>query len=472
MTKTKIICTIGPACDNKETLSQLVLNGLSIARINLSHNTGDTAKVMIDLIKEVREELGEPVAILLDTRGPEIRTKDFVNGSVELQSGQMITVSNGDFEGTEHAFCVNYPELYKDVKVGSSILVDDGLIEMEVVAIEGTDIQCLVKNGGTVKNKKGVNVPNISLQLPILSEQDRENMKFAVEQDVDFIAASFIRNAQDVLEIRALLDQHGGQGIKIISKIENQEGLDNIDAIIEASDAIMVARGDLGVEIPPERIPVAQKTIIEKCNKAATPVITATQMLESMIKNPRPTRAEVSDVANAVLDGTDAIMLSGETAAGAYPVNAVSIMRKIAASAEETIDYELVFQKIVSMREKSVTNAVSYATCSTAMYLGAKAIISPTVSGRTALMLSMFRPKVPVFATTTNAQTQRQMQLYWGVKPILMMKESSSDILFYKSVEVAKKMGYLKSQDLVVITAGVPLGVTGKTNLMKVQEVD
>lgn len=472
MNKTKIICTMGPAVDNKETFTKLVENGLRIARLNLSHGDLISKQPIIDIIKEVRAEMNIPVAILVDTRGPEIRTKNFVDGAVELEADQVIMISGGDFEGTKEKFCVTYPDLYKDVRVGGTILIDDGLIELEVSEIKNKEIFCVVKNGGTVKNKKGINVPNISLNLPALTPADREDIINGIKLDVDFIAASFIRKASDVLEIRELLRSHGGEDIKIISKIESQEGVDNIDEIIAVTDAIMVARGDLGVEIPAELIPVTQKTIIMKCNLAEVPVITATQMLDSMIKNPRPTRAEVSDVANAVLDGTDAIMLSGETAAGNYPILAVQTMQKIAETAEKSIDYEHIFHRIVSMREKSVTNAVSYATCSTAMYLDAKAIICPTYSGRTANMISMFRPKVPIIATTANEKAQRQMQLLWGVIPILMKQETSSDILFYKSVEVAKTLGILQSKDLVVITAGVPLAVAGNTNLMKVQIVD
>jgi len=472
MCKTKIICTIGPSSDNKEVFKQLVENGLSIARINLSHGSREYIKKIIDMIKEVREEMNVPIAILMDTRGPEIRTKNFVNGQVTLQTGQEISIHNGDFDGDESRFCITYKDLYKDVSPGNTILIDDGLIELTVTKIVGETIKCVVKNGGIVKSKKGINVPSIHTNLPSITEKDREDIIFGIENDIDFIAASFIREEKDVLKIRKLLDNYGGSQIQIISKIENQQGIDNIDSIIKASDGIMIARGDLGVETPPELIPLTQKNIIEKCNNAQIPVITATQMLDSMIVNPRPTRAEVSDVANAVFDGTDAIMLSGETAAGSYPVEAVKVMRRIAESTEQSINYDEVFKNKIKLRDANITNAVSFSACSTAMNLNASAIICPTFSGRTAKLISKFRPNIPIIASTTNKKTLRQMQLFWGVIPILMEIETSSPLLFYKSIEISKSLGFLKSNDLVVITAGIPLGVTGTTNLMKVQIVD
>jgi len=472
MNSTKIICTLGPASNNKETFRELVKNGLSVARLNLSHGDQEYYTKTIKMIKEVSGEMDIPVAILMDTRGPEIRTKMFKDGQVTLEAGHTITICTGDFEGDDQRFCINYPYLHQDLHAGSVVLIDDGLIELEVSSIVEEDVICTVKNGGIVKNRKGVNVPNISLKLPPLTDADREDLIFGIGQDIDYVAASFIRQKADVLEIRKLLDDNGGSDIKIISKIESQEGVDNIDEIIGVSDAIMIARGDLGVETPPELIPLIQKKIIIKCNEAEIPVITATQMLDSMINNPRPTRAEVSDVANAVIDGTDAIMLSGETAAGKFPVEAVRIMKKIAEASEKTIDFQNLFQKILNAKQKSVTNAVSYSTCSTAVQLGAKAIICPTYSGNTALLISMFRPNVRIIATTANVKAQRQMMLYWGVTPLLMKQETSSDILFYKSVEKAKNLDFVKTDDLVVITAGVPLGVAGNTNLMKVQQVD
>jgi pyruvate kinase len=472
MNKTKIICTLGPSSDNKDTFKQMVQNGLSVARLNLSHGDQTHYKTVIDMIKEVREELDIPVAILMDTRGPEIRTKTFIDGKVNLTVGHPITICHDDFVGDENRFCINYPNLHQDVHIGSSILIDDGLIELEVLSIENQEINCLIKNGGIVKNHKGINVPNVCLDLPALTEKDISDIIFGIREDIDYVAASFIRKKEDVLFIRQLLDENGGKEVKIISKIESQEGVDNIDEIIAISDSIMIARGDLGVETPPELIPHTQKMIIAKCNEAEIPVITATQMLDSMINNPRPTRAEVSDVANAVLDGTDAIMLSGETAAGKYPVESVKMMQKIAITSEKTIDFQNLFKHIITTKERSVTNAVSYSSCTTATHLGAKAIICPTYSGNTAKLISMFRPNVPILATTANPKAQRHMMLFWGVTPILMKQETSSDVLFYKSVEKAKQLNFVKPKDIVVITAGVPLGVAGNTNLMKVQEVD
>ncbi|PKM95495.1 MAG: pyruvate kinase [Firmicutes bacterium HGW-Firmicutes-1] len=472
MHKTKIICTIGPASDTPEIFRELVLNGLSIARINLSHGDQPYIQHRINVIKQVREELNIPVAILLDTRGPEIRTKSFVDGKATLVAGKEITLYNGDFDGTEESFCITYNKLYKDVSKGNIILLDDGLIELEVIDVKDKAIHCLIKNGGVLKNKKGINVPGVFINLPALTQDDIDDILFGVKLDVDFIAASFIRKASDVLEIKELLTKNGGEGIQIISKIESQEGVDNIDEIIAVSDAIMIARGDLGVEIPTELIPLTQKMIIEKCNITDVPVITATQMLDSMIVNPRPTRAEVSDVANAVLDGTDAIMLSGETAAGAYPIEAVKVMRKVAQASEDSLNYKQMLIRISKVQDNNIANAVSYSTCSTAMNLNAKAIICPTHSGKTVRLIAMFRPSVPIIALTTNERTQRQMQLSWGVIPILIAEETSSDVLFYKSIQKAKSMGLVAPKDLVIITAGIPLGVAGSTNLMKVQEVE
>lgn len=472
MNKTKIICTLGPSSEDKETFIKLVKAGLSVARINLSHATKEAIKERMDMIKEVREELNVPVAVLVDTKGPEIRTKTFVDGRAELIEGETVTLYYGEEQGNAERFCINYPYLHEDVNPGQVILVDDGLIELIVKEVNGPDIVCTIKNGGMVKNRKGVNVPNIDLSLPILTEDDEANIIYGVEQGVDFVAASFIRNAIDVQYVRDLLNQHGGEHVSIISKIESQQGVDNIDEIIEASEGIMIARGDLGVETPAELIPLTQKTIIKKCNQKDVLVITATQMLDSMMNNPRATRAEVSDVANAVLDGTDAIMLSGETAAGKYPVEAVTLMKKIAKAAEKTIDYDALFSKIMSSKVTSVTNAVSYASCSTAKQLDAAAIICPTYSGRTARLMSKFKPQSPIIATTSDERAQRQMMMYWGVQPLMVQQETSSDILFYKSVLRAKELEYVKTGDKVVITAGVPLGVAGNTNLMKIQTVD
>jgi len=470
--KTKIICTIGPASDNRETITELVKNGLSIARLNLSHGTKEYYKKIINIIKEVRKELDVPIAILMDTRGPEIRTKNFVDGQLKLEVGQQISICNGDFDGTKEGFCITYPTLYKDVKKGSKVLIDDGLIELEVIQVDAKEktIKCVVKNGGIVKNKKGINVPNVNVNLPAITEKDKEEILYGLEHDIDFIAASFIRKEEDVLEIRKFIDDNGGKDVKIISKIENQQGVDNIDSIIKVSDAIMIARGDLGVETPTELIPIVQKMIIDKCNQNELPVITATQMLDSMIKNPRPTRAEVSDVANAIIDGTDAIMLSGETAAGLYPVEAVKVMSKIAYASESMTDHEQ--RNICKKSKTSITHAVSYSAYTTAIHLKAKAVICPTYSGNTARMISMYRPNVQIIAVTSDEKVRRQMQLLWGVTPLFLKQETSTDILFYKSVIMARELGIVNSKDLVVITAGVPLAEGSKTNLMKVQVVE
>lgn len=470
--KTKIICTLGPASDSKEVFTELVKNGLSVARLNLSHGGNEYRQTLIDMIKEVRGELNLPIAILMDTRGPEIRTKSFDGGFAKLVTGSEVRLCFGDFLGTAEKFCVTYDNFSKEVCVGTTILIDDGLIDIVVTKIEGDDVVCEVTNGGIVKDHKGINVPGMDLKLPILKEQDIEDIIFGINEGIDYLAASFIRNKEDVIAIRALLDANGGEHVHIISKIESQTGVDNIMEIIDYSDGIMVARGDLGVELPPEAIPMIQKSIIEQCNRSGIPVITATQMLESMIKNPRPTRAEVSDVANAIFDGTDAIMLSGETAAGDFPIDAVKTMKRVAIAAEATTDYETIYQKISNSLEKSVTNAVSYATCSTAKHLDAAAIICPTFSGKTARLISMFRPKSPILAPTINPVAQRQLNMLWGVYPILLKSESSADLLFYKSAEAAKQLGIAKSGDTIVITAGVPLNTKGSTNLMKVMEVD
>lgn len=472
MNKTKIICTMGPSIEKKEVFMELAKNGLCVARMNLSHGSNDYRAGLIKMIKEVRDELNKPIALLMDTRGPEIRAKFFKDGKAMLETGKTVNLCLGDFEGTSEKFCINYPELYKDVKVGNIILVDDGLIELEVQAIENKEIVCLIKNGGYVKNRKGINCPSVDIKLPAITEADEKDILFGIEQGIDFLAASFIRTKGDVEYIRNFLDKNNGEHIQIISKIENQTGVDNIDEIIAVSDGVMVARGDLGVETPAAEIPKIQKHIIKKCNQAGIPVITATQMLDSMMNNPRPSRAEVSDVANAVFDGTDCIMLSGETAAGDYPIEAVKTMRAIADAMEADVDYKNIHTRLELSLEKSVTNAVSYATCTTAMSLDAAAIICPTYSGKTARLISMFRPEAPILAPTINPVAQRQLNLLWGVTPVIMKPESSADILFYKSMQKAKELGFASEGDKVVITAGVPLNTKGNTNLMRVMLVD
>lgn len=472
MKRTKIVCTIGPASESKEVFRKLVMRGLNVARLNFSHGSHEEHGERIRVIKEVREELNEPVAILLDTKGPEIRTGKFKDPEVELLEGQEFTITTRDVLGDNTICNVSYEGLARDVKVGDSILIDDGLVGLKVQNIVGdTDIQCIVENAGIVKNNKGVNVPGVKINLPAITEKDESDIKFGIEMDIDFIAASFVRKAADVLAIRKILEDNNGSHIQIISKIENQEGMDNLDEIIEVSDGLMVARGDLGVEIPTEEIPLAQKEMIRKCNRAGKPVITATQMLDSMIRNPRPTRAEVTDVANAIFDGTDAIMLSGETAAGKYPAEAVEVMSNIAKRAEAAIDYRgLLKTKAIEM-ETSVTDAISHATCTTAADLDASAIVTATSSGYTTRMVSKFRPSAPIIATTTSENVRRRLSLIWGVYSVITEQLHSTDDIIDISVSKALEAELIRNGDLIVITAGVPVGVSGTTNLIKVHIV-
>ena len=461
--KTKIVCTLGPASENEETLRELIKNGLNVCRLNFSHGSHEEHKGRMDLVKKLREELNMPTAILLDTKGPEIRTGKFDVPEVLLEEGQTFTITMKDVMGNKEICTVSYKGLANDVKTGDTILIDDGLVGLTVKEVNGDDIVCEVQNSGIVKNHKGVNVPGVKVNLPAITEKDRSDIEFGIEQGIDFIAASFVRKVSDVLAIREILEENNAEHIKIISKIENQEGVENLDEIIEVSDGIMVARGDLGVEIPTEEIPVVQKLMIKKCNEAGKPVITATQMLDSMIRNPRPTRAEVTDVANAIYDGTDAIMLSGETAAGKYPVEAVKTMATIAKRAEETMRNRR--DKI--NKSKNVTDAISYATCTTAMDLEAKAILSSTASGHTARMVSKFRPDCPIVATTSNESVRRQLALTWGVLPLMREKSANIDQVIVNSIEAAKTSNYVSKDDVVVITAGG--GET--TNLIKVETV-
>ena len=461
--KTKIVCTLGPASENEETLRELIKNGLNVCRLNFSHGSHEEHKGRMDLVKKLREELNMPTAILLDTKGPEIRTGKFDVPEVFLEEGQTFTITMKDVIGDKERCTVSYKGLANDVKPGDTILIDDGLVGLTVKEVNNDDIVCEVQNSGIVKNHKGVNVPGVKVNLPAITEKDRSDIEFGIEQGIDFIAASFVRKVSDVLAIREILEENNADHIKIISKIENQEGVENLDEIIEVSDGIMVARGDLGVEIPTEEIPVVQKLMIKKCNEAGKPVITATQMLDSMIRNPRPTRAEVTDVANAIYDGTDAIMLSGETAAGKYPVEAVKTMATIAKRAEETMRNRR--DKI--NKSKNVTDAISYATCTTAMDLEAKAILSSTASGHTARMVSKFRPDCPIVATTSNESVRRQLALTWGVLPLMREKSSNIDQVIVNSIEAAKTSNYVSKDDVVVITAGG--GET--TNLIKVETV-
>ncbi|WP_026476726.1 pyruvate kinase [Alkaliphilus transvaalensis] len=472
MRKTKIVCTIGPASENKEIFSQLVQQGLNVARLNFSHGDHEEHAKRIHTIKEVREELNIPVAILLDTKGPEIRTGKFKDPEVYLEEGQEFTITTRDILGDTTICAVSYDGLPNDVKEGNSILIDDGLIELEVKkVVNETDILCVVKNAGVVKNHKGVNVPGVSINLPAITEKDKRDIEFGIKMDIDFIAASFVRKAADVLAIRRILELNNAEHIHIISKIENQEGVDNLEEIIEVSDGIMVARGDLGVEIPTEEVPLVQKEMIRLCNKAGKPVITATQMLDSMIRNPRPTRAEVTDVANAIFDGTDAIMLSGETAAGKYPLEAVRMMADIAKRTEAAINYEELLKSKSIEKEITVTDAISHATCSTATDLQASAIITATSSGYTARMVSKFRPKAPIIAATVSERIRRRMTLMWGVYTVLTEPLQSTDDVIEVSVRRALENNLIRRGDLVVITAGVPVGVVGTTNLIKVHIV-
>lgn len=471
MRKTKIICTMGPATEDDNILRELMLAGMDVARINFSHGTHEAAKVTMDRIKRVREELDLPVAILLDTKGPEIRIKEFKEGSVILKEGSRFTLRTDDCEGDETQVSITYKELPHDIKPGTILLIDDGLIELEVLTVNSDKIVCEVKNGGVVSNKKGVNVPNVSLSMPYMSEKDRSDILFGIENDVDFIAASFVRSAEDVMEVRSLLEKNGGKKIKVIAKIENAEGVENIDEILRASNGIMVARGDMGVEIAFQDLPMIQKALIKKTYLSGKVVITATQMLDSMIRNPRPTRAETTDVANAIYDGTSAIMLSGETAIGKYPIEAVKTMASIAERTEEDIDYVKRLENLQFNRNMDVTNAISHATCTTAHDLKATAIIALTSGGKTARMLSRFRPNCPIIAPTISAKTRRQLSLSWGVVPVMSEIRTNSDELFDHAIKCAEKTGLIKTGDLTVMTGGTPLGISGTTNVMRVHLV-
>ncbi len=468
--RTKIVCTLGPASQNEEILTQLVENGLNVCRMNFSHGSHEEHKGRMDLVKKVRENLNKPIAILLDTKGPEIRTGNFDQPEVLLEEGQKFTITMNDVMGTKEMCTVSYKGLANDVVVGDTILIDDGLVGLKVEEINGDEIVCTVENSGIVKNHKGVNVPGVKINLPALTDKDVSDIEFGISQGIDFIAASFVRKVSDVLAIREILERNNATHIQIISKIENQEGVDNIDSILEVSDGIMVARGDLGVEIPTEEIPLAQKMMIRKCNKAGKPVITATQMLDSMMRNPRPTRAEVTDVANAIYDGTDAIMLSGETAAGKYPVEAVRTMATVAKRAEETLKYNEIL-KNKKVEDHNVTNAISHATCTTAMALDASSIITFTSSGHTARMVSKFRPQCPIIATTQDEGVMRRLALTWGVYPVKTSNVGSTDEIITNSIESTKSRNFVQEGNTVVITAGAPVGKTGTTNLIKIETI-
>ena len=471
MRRTKIVCTLGPATNDLNVLKQLMINGMNVARINFSHGDHEEHKKRIDEFKKLREELNIPASLLLDTKGPEIRIKDFENGKAELKSGDTFILTSDDVLGTNEKVSVTYEKLPEEVFLGTKILIDDGLIELQVQQIDGNDIICKVINGGVLSNKKSINIPGVSIKMPYMSKQDKDDIIFGIEQDVDYIAASFVRTAYDVLEVRKILDENNGHNIQIIAKIENHEGVSNIDDIIKVSEGIMVARGDMGVEIPYEELPSLQKMLIKKCYKAGKKVITATQMLDSMIRNPRPTRAETTDVANAVYDGTSALMLSGETAVGKYPVESLKAMTKIAEKTEERIDYLTKFRSEQIASSINITNAISHATVTTAIDLGATAIITVTKSGETARMISSYRPPCPIVGTTTDKKVYHQLAMSWGVVPVMSEEQQTTDDLFEHAVNCAVETGYVKNGDLVVITGGIPLGISGTTNTLKVHLV-
>lgn len=473
MRKTKIVCTIGPASESIDTLEQLIEAGMNVARLNFSH--GDFAEhgQRIKNIKEAADKAGKTVAILLDTKGPEIRTGSFKNGEDEITEGSTVAISMNDIEGTAERFSVTYPGLINDVQVGSAILLDDGLIELKVTEIDQANQELITTalNSGTIKNKKGVNVPNVQVKLPGITDKDAGDIEFGIEQGVDFIAASFVRRPSDVFEIRALLERHDATHIQIIPKIENNEGVENIDSIIEVSDGIMVARGDLGVEIPAEDVPLVQKQLISKCNIAGKPVITATQMLDSMQRNPRPTRAEASDVANAIFDGTDAIMLSGETAAGHYPVESVQTMSNIALKTETALNHKLILSDRSKTVDMTITDAISQSVTHTAMNLDVSAIITPTESGHTARMIAKYRPKSPIVAVTFSEHVNRQLSLVWGVHAAPGSRANSTDEMLDIAVNEGLKTELFARGSRVIITAGVPVGESGTTNLLKVHVI-
>lgn len=472
--KTKIVCTIGPATESKEMIKALALNGMDVARLNFSHGSHEEHLKKINTIKEVREELNIPIAILLDTKGPEIRTKSLKDEeSVFLEIGQTFVLTTEDVVGDETRVSVTYDKITEeeDIQVGTTILIDDGLIELEVNEITETDLICTVVSGGELSNKKGINIPNSSLNLPPITNKDKEDIYFGVNHGLDFIAASFVRNADAVNEIREIL-KDCNSNMAIISKIENREGIDNIDEIIEVSDGIMVARGDLGVEIAAEELPFLQKEIIKKCNERFKPVITATQMLDSMIRNPRPTRAEASDVANSIYDGTDAIMLSGETAMGRYPLQAIRMMVKIAVDTEKHLPYDEFLKSNIKRKDKNISVAVAHSAVTTALSIDAELIIASTFSGFTTRIVSKLRPEATVIGLSPLKRTLRKMQLYWGVIPLETGEVNSTDNLLASAVKSVKEADYVKKDDFIVLTAGVPTGVAKLTNMIKVEEID
>lgn len=478
MRKTKIVCTMGPNTNDRELMKRLVENGMNIARFNFSHGDHEEQKSRMDMLKSIREELGRPVAILLDTKGPEIRTgvlKD--DTKVVLEEGETFTLTTETIEGDARRVSVTYEGLVEDVEPGRRILIDDGLIELEVKSVNGTEITCKVLNGGELGSRKGVNVPNVAVRLPALTQKDREDIIFGVEQGIDFIAASFVRSVEGVLEIKALLKECGAPYLPVIAKIENAEGIRNIDEIIHCADGIMVARGDLGVEIPAEEVPYLQKMLIKKCNDSFKPVITATQMLDSMMRNPRPTRAEVTDVANAVYDGTDAVMLSGETAQGKYPVEALQMMVHIVENTEKHLDYDIMLEKAKEDRRKGISSAIGYSSVATAANLNARCIITPTMSGATARVVSKFKPRADIIGVTPNEATLRRMQIYWGVHPLRSIEYHTTEDICNEAMDLASAKQLVETGDIVILTAGIPSPVIkkardGVSNMMRIAVIE
>ncbi|MGI6143674.1 MAG: pyruvate kinase [bacterium] len=470
MRRTKILCTIGPASESPEITRKMLLAGMNVARLNFSHGSHEEQRRRIRTLRSVAAQLDYPLGILLDTRGPEIRIGTFKTGSIVLKEGEIFTLTTEEVEGDATRVTVQYAGFPSDIKEGDTVLLNDGLLKLKVLAVQERDVKCRVVNGGVLSDRKKINLPHSQVKLPPLSEKDREDIRFGVEQGIDYIAASFIRRADDVLAIKHFLEEIGAE-MPVIAKIESPEGVENIDAILRMADGLMVARGDLGVEMPAEDVPLLQKMIIKKCNRVGKPVITATQMLESMVENPRPTRAEASDVANAILDGSDAVMLSAETATGAYPVEAVATMARIVQRAEEAIDYEGILHRKRKAGAQTITDAVGYATCITAHDLQAAAILTATQSGYTPRMVARHRPKAPIIAVTPKEEIIRQLTLVWGVYPIRKEPAFNADEMFERAVTAGVEKGYIREGDLVVITAGHPVGIPGTSNLIKVQTV-
>ena len=472
MQKTKMIFTIGPASDTEEVLKKFIQIGMSAARLNFSHGTHETHKEKIDLIKKVRNDLNAPTAIILDIKGPKIRTHNFINDGVELyENDEFSFICDDEILGDNKRCTVSYRELYKDVKPGGEILVDDGLLRFKIKEVVGKEIKCIVTGGGIIKNHKGVNVPNVKIHLPSITEKDKEDLVFGCENKIDFVAASFIRKASDIQDVRDVLNAHGGEYIQIIAKIENQEGVDNIEAIIEASDGIMVARGDMGVEIPIEKVPIIQKKIIRKCNEAGKIVITATQMLDSMIRNSLPTRAEACNICNAIFDGTDAVMLSGESASGSYPIEAAEMMSRISIETEANLDYNYLNKRLKEPSLTSFPEAISYSACRSSNLLDAKAVVAATNSGATAKLISKYRPKCPIIAITPYDEVRRGLNLNFGIFPTKCEVFTTTDEILIEAKKVATKLSIAEKGDDIIVAAGMPSATTGGTNMLKIEKV-